>query len=254
MIDTTTRVPGVSIVRTPAFDRVATAARLTIATGQTAVVSGLPGVGKRTATVAVLSDAGLPVHDVDLEPGMSSKDMVRRLHHRVVGHDDVSERELQDDLVEALAAAPQIVLVRHADRLTREAAGQLHWLHDRPRAHWPLFLIGGPGTDTALGREAHLHGSILQTVHVEPLKDRVLIDVLQEMHPLLLGAGAPLLTQIDHAVCHGVLGHWIKFLTVAQHIQSLSVAAGHDAPVLDADLARATIALLPKTLTRGAHR
>lgn len=63
-----------------------------------------------------------------------------------------------------------------------------------------------------------------------------------------------MLTQIDHAVCHGVLGHRSKFLTVAQHIQALSVAAGHDAPVLDADLARATIALLPKTLTRGSQR
>lgn len=184
MTDTTTGMPSACIVRTPTFDRIAAAARLTIATGQTAVVSGMPGVGKRTATVTVLSESGLPVHDIDLEPGMSSKDIVRRLHHRVVGHDDVSERELQDDLVEALATAPQIVLVRHADRLTREAAGQLHWLHDRPGAHWPLFLIGGPGIDTALGREAHLLGSILQTVHVEPLKDRDLIDALQRMHPL----------------------------------------------------------------------
>lgn len=50
MIDTTPGVPGACIVRTPAFDRVAAAARLTVATGQTAVVSGPPGVGKRTAT------------------------------------------------------------------------------------------------------------------------------------------------------------------------------------------------------------
>jgi len=40
-----------------------------IAAGDAKRFQAAPGVGKRTATVAVLSDTGLPVHDIDLEPG-----------------------------------------------------------------------------------------------------------------------------------------------------------------------------------------
>jgi len=196
----------------------------------------------------------MPVHEIDLEPSMSSKDMVRRLHRAVVGHEDVSERDLQDDLIEALGVARCIMLIRHADRLTREASAQLHWLHERPGTCWPLFLLGGPGTGAALDREAHLRGSVLQTVEVEPLRERALMDVLQALHPLLLGAGVQLLGQIDKAVCHGILAHWITFLRVALHIQALAVEAGHPAPVLDRDLTRATIAHLPTTITHRKSR
>lgn len=254
MLDTVPGLPDARIVRTPAFDRIAAAAALVIPTGQTAVIHGPAGTGKRTAALTVLSTAGIPVHEIDLEPGMSSKDMARRMHRSVIGHEDVSERDLQDDLVDALAATPHLILIRHADRLTREAAGQLHWLHERPGSHWPLFLLGGPGTGAALGREAHLRGSVLQTVEVEPLRERVLMDTLQQLHPLLLGAGVGLLGQIDKSVCHGLIRHWITFLRIALHISSLAVAAGHPAPVLDRDLAKATIALLPTTITDRKNR
>jgi DNA transposition AAA+ family ATPase len=253
MIDTIPDIPGARIVRTPAFDRIAAAVSLVTATGQTAVIHGQHGTGKRTATHAALATCGPPVHEIDLEPNMTSKDMVRRLHRAVIGHDDVSERDMQDDVIEALAATPRAVLIRRADRLTREASGQLHWLHENS-GPWPLLLLGGPSTGAALDREAYLRGSVLQTVEVEPLRDRALMDALQAMHPLLLGAGVGLLGQIDQAVCRGVLRHWTTFLRIALHIQTLAVHAGNPAPVLDLHLARATIAQLPTTITHRKNR
>lgn len=249
------QIPGASFVATvPAVAHIAAAAKLVLPLHSTAVVHGPPGTGKYSAARYVLQRTGVPVNEIDLEPAMSSKDMLRRIHRSVLGHEDVSERDLQDDLVDALAAIPRTIVIRHADRLTREAAGQLQWLHERPGATWSLFLVGSTGTGKALEREAHLRGSVLQTIEVTPLTGQTLLSTLQSMHPLLLGAGSAMLTDIDHKICHGVLQHWVKFLTVALHIRQLAVDAGNPAPVLDLDLARATHTLLPTTITARRHR
>lgn len=243
------RLPeGTNIVAPPAVRDIAPAVDLAAAYGQTVVVHGGHGTGKYTAVKMALDVMGMPAFEFDLEPGMSSKAVVRRLHNALVGHDDVAERDLQDDVTEALAAAPRAVIVRHADRLTREAAGQLNWLHQHPACRFPLILVGGPAMGRALRAEAHLAGTVVQTVEVKPLTGREMLTTVQQLHLLLTGAGTELLTQIDKVVCHGVIRHWITFLTVALHIQSAAVASGKNVPVLSNELASATVYKMPTTI------
>lgn len=243
------RLPeGTNVVTLPAVHNIKPAVHLAAAYGQTVVVHGGHGTGKYTAVKMALATMNLPTIEFDLEPGMSSKAVVRRLHGALVGHDDVTERDLQDDVIEALAAAPRALIVRHADRLTREAAGQLNWLHQHPECRFPLILVGGPGMDRALRAEAHLAGTVVQTVEVKPLAGQDMLTAVQQLHLLLAGAGSELLTQIDKVTCHGVIRHWVTFLQVALFIRSAAIAAGRPAPVLSTELARATIHQMPATI------
>ena len=251
----TTRLPGTDeakLVRTPALSRIEAAAALVVPHHEILVVHGEHGTGKNTAVDTYLAGQPHPVIDLELQPRQSSKDIVRWLHDRVVAADVLPERDLQDDLVEALAAEQRIVVVRHAHRLSAEAAGQLQWLHARPGHAWSLFLIGGPRTGAAISRDPLLRGAVTATVEVKPLKGDELLGVLQSMHPLFLGAGVELLTEIDSRVCHGLLRNWARFLQHAIHLRDLVTAHGSDAPVLDRRFAKAVVQSLPTT-THKAH-
>ena len=243
------RLPAdTTAVTLPAVDKIASSISLAAGYGQAVVVHGPLGTGKYTATKMALNKLGLPAVELDLEPAMSSKAVVRRLHNALVGHDDVSERDLQDDVIEALATESRPVLVRHCDRLTREATGQLHWLHAHPDVRFPLLLVGGPATGRALRAEAHLAGNVVQTVEVTALDGRELLDAVQSLHMLLTGAGADLLAVIDKQVCRGLIRNWVTFLTVALHERDKIIAAGAPAPVLGRELATIAVRAMPTTL------
>jgi len=154
-------------------------------------------------------------------------------------------RDLQDDLVSMLVSQPRVIVVSNAERLSREAAGHLQWLHDRPGAQWPLILEGAPSSVRAVERDAILRCRITQTVTVKPLTGRDLVVALQSMSMLLLGAGGDLLQEIDSRVCHGVLANWIQFLKIAFYIREQAEAAGREMPLLDRTLAKAVIAKMP---------
>lgn len=251
-------LPGARLVDTPACKRIATSAGFVVPDGQVCLIHGPVGTGKATALRRYLATQDLPVTWIDLPATFSTKELISWLYDDVAGYpDDLPVRDLQDDLVRALAQQQRIVVVRYADRLTKEAAGQLQWLHDRPGASWSLFLVGSPGTPETVQRDALLRGCIAQTVQVTPLRGRDLLTALGGIHPLLLGAGSELLTEIDAQVCHGLLSHWARFLHVALTVSARAVAAGHDAPVLDRKLAKATLSLMPTTMTEAtkkAHR
>jgi hypothetical protein len=240
--------PQMRIVPTPAFAAIADAAALVVPDNGIAVVYGEHGVGKRTALTAYLQRQPLPVVRLAMPPDQSSRDIVRWLHAAVIVDDDLPERDLQDDLSSALAAEPRIVVIEHADRLSAKAAGQLQWLHARPDHRWPLFLLGGPSTVTAVNRDPLLTGQVCATVAVRPLKGDQLIRVLQDSHQMLLGAGPDLLALIDRVACHGVLQRWARFLQHALHLREKLIAAGRDAPVLTHDFARAVLRSLPDTI------
>src|SRR5690606_29798518 len=119
------------VVRTAAFDDLASAAAFIVPRAEVLVVQGEPGVGKTVLTDDFAEHATLPVTTIDLPPRQSSRDIVRALHQAiVVGDDDglLPERDLQDDLIIALTE-PRIVIVRNVQRLSTEAAGQIEWLH-----------------------------------------------------------------------------------------------------------------------------
>ena len=76
--------------------------------------------------------------------------------------------------VHALAAQERIIVVRNAERLTAEAAGQLQWLHLRPGKQFSLYLIGDTNVGAALHRDHLLYDDIATTVEIRPLVDTVL--------------------------------------------------------------------------------
>jgi hypothetical protein len=235
------------VVHTPAFQRIQDAGALVVPRHEIAVIHGQHSTGKRTALRAYLAAQELPVTRVTLSGNETGRKLLQLLHDQVIARDDLPERDLQDDLVEALAAQPRIVVVEHTERLTAEAAGQLEWLHGRDGQQAAWFLVGGPHAAKAIGKDPLLWNAICATVEVTPLKGDDLFRALQGMHDLFLGAGTDLLAEIDSRVCRGVLGYWSRFLQHAIHLRDRLVAEGHDRPVLDRTFTKAVVASMPAT-------
>lgn len=239
---------AVEIVATPATGAVEQALRFVIDDAGIALIHGPVGTGKCTAVNMALRREELPITEIDLPVSYTAKEVVRWLHDAIAVTNDLNElpiRDLQDDLVEMLNANPRVVAVRNAERLSREAAAHLQWLHDRPGANWPLVLVGAPSSVRAVERDALLRCRVTQTVAVKPLASNDLVATLQSMHPLLFGPGGDLLLEIDSRVCHGVLANWMHFLRIAFYIRDQAIAAGRDAPLLDRTLAKAVLAKMP---------
>lgn len=238
----------VEIVATPATEIVQQSLRFVIEDAGIALVHGAVGIGKRTAVDLALRDEPLAVTKIDLPVSYTAKELVRWLHGLISAPNDLDDlpiRDLQDDLVQMLNTHPRVVVVRNVERLSREAAAHLQWLHDHPGANWPLILVGAPQSLRTVERDALLRCRITQTVHMKPLVSSDLVKTLQSMHPLLFGPGADLLLEIDTRVCHGILANWMHFLKIAFHIRDRAVAAGREAPLLDRTLAKAVISNMP---------
>lgn len=234
------------VVRTPALIDIEQAARFVVPRAETLLVHGPQGTGKNVAVEAYLAGQPLPVTRLLLPPGQSSKDIARWLYHELIGVDQLPERSLQDDLTRILAPQQRIVVVRHVERLTKEAAHQLAYLHEQPNRRWTLLLIGGPGTKSAMGRGSALAAHASLDVHVPPLKADQLLQVVRGMHDLLQAADTDLLARIDATACHGVLQSWARFLQLAVHLRDTAIQRGQPAPVLNSKLAKAVLASMPQ--------
>jgi DNA transposition AAA+ family ATPase len=235
------------IVPTPAFTAIEKMADLVVPRREIALIHGPHFTGKRTALWTYLNSQSLAVTRVALAGGESNRKLLALLHDQIIAPDDLPARDLQDDLVEALREQPRIVVVENAHRLSAEAAAQIEWLHGRDAQQAAYFLVGGPDTAKAVGKDPLLWASICSTVEVTPLTGEDLFRTLQSMHALFLGAGTELLAEIDSKVCHGVIGHWARFLQHALHLRDQIVANGNDQPVLNRKFARAVIQTMPAT-------
>jgi hypothetical protein len=243
---------GARVARTPAFDQLDEAGAFALPLRELIVVHGEHWAGKTVLTDTFLSRQSLPHTILELPPKPSSKDIVRWLHRSICGNDEarqLSERDLQDDLVIALAE-PRIITVRHVQRLTAEATGQLEWLHSHQRTDFALLMEGGPGTGAVIKREAALLGRIAKTVHVARLETALLLPALHEMHDLFLGAETDLLVEIDNRALHGLLGNWARFLQAALHLRTTVAATGKPVPNFNRNFAKAILAALPTSTVR----
>ncbi|MCD4532507.1 hypothetical protein LRP67_00175 [Nocardioides sp. cx-169] len=243
--------PAPRVQATPSVRDVALTADFVVPRREVMLVHGALGTGRTTAVTAHLKSQPMPWHQVDLPPSQNAIKINTWLYRQVATKVDLPLRDLQDDLVEALSEQDRIVVVRHAERLTNEAAGQLQWLHAHPDTRFAMVLIGDESVGSAVQRDPLLAHAVTGTVQVKPLTDRVLLRVLQGLHPLFLNADPPLLSAIDAQVCHGNLGRWIKLLDRVRWLSEHDPAAplgGH--PHLDKRLAQAAIASLPKLPTR----
>ena len=236
---------GARLVRAPALRDVADAADQVVRGHHTLAVCGEIGAGKTVAVRHYLDQQTLPVVPLDLSPRMRAKELNQRLYRQLVADEDHPQRDLQDDLVACLAEQPRIVLVRHAQRLNADTAGQLQWLHERPNHQWALILVGDPRAAAAIDADAELRRSIVRWVPVKPLTRDQVLELIPTMHGVLAQASAELLAEIDDRRCYGVLGNWAAFLRSVLHLRQKVEALGRTAPILDRDFAAAALEITP---------
>jgi hypothetical protein len=243
----TTLTDSVTVVPTPTTRAVADSVNFAVATGSCVLVHGGHGTGKATAVRRALYSRRLDAVWIDVAARPTGRELLRMLHTDVVAPEQWSERDRQDDVAAALATTRRPVVVRHADRLTAEAMGQLHWLHGRPDAQWPLILTGGPKALATMRRDPLISNSIANCVAVSQLKADDMVAAASGMHPLFMNAPNPLLYTVDKAVGHGVIGRWSMFLRHALYQRSHLIEQGYDIPLaLSRALAAVALEAMPQ--------
>lgn len=242
-------VAGAQITRTPATDAIDAAVTRMSRHPGICTISGPIGTGKRTALHLAHQSTSHQVVWLSLPPAYSTRELIADLHTQIVGPaEDFTQRQLQDDLLEALQVRPRSVCIVNAERLTLEASGQLHWLQDRPGSPWTLYLMGAPNLTTILNRQSHLKESLDSTVKVKAIPSNEIPAILGRIHTLFATTDRDLLLEIDSRVCKGNLGRWIRFLHTCLeicHRENLPSA------ILDGSLARKAVLELPDTQRRG---
>lgn len=234
-------LPGARLAVTPAVRRIGESVDYVVSSAAVGCITGPKGTGKSTALQAVLDRRSLPTSWVELPATYSVKQLIQWIYLDVLGDpEEFPQRDLQDDLIEELTGSGRTVVVAHAERLTKEAAGQLEWLHARSPG-WALYLVGLPATRTRVSTEPHLMAALVDAVDIRALSTEELHTVLPDIHDVFLGADRILIDRIDQHL-KGNLGLWMKFLHRALHIRTLAEKAGRPTPPLDVDLARAALA------------
>ena len=233
-------IPGARTAVTPATRRLGESVDFVLPGGLVGCVVGATGVGKSTALRTALEQRGIATTWVDLPAAYSPKDLVQWIYTDVVGDpEEFTQRDLQDDLTIELAGSTRMVVIGNAERLTKEAAGQLEWLHGRSPG-WALYFVGLPSALARISTEPHLMAALEDTVEIRSLSTAELHSVLPKIHDLFLTADRDLIDRID-AVLQGNLGLWAKFLRRAMHVRALAEQAGRPVPPLDVDLTRAAL-------------
>ncbi len=212
-------------------------------------IRGSIGTGKRTALRLALDGAEQPSVWVSLPPAYGTRDLISDLYTQVVGpSEDFTQRQLQDDLLDALRSHPRAICILNAERLTLEASGQLHWLQDRVGSPWSLYLVGLPDLTSVLNRQPHLREGLDATISIKPIPSEDVPAVLARIHSLFAATDRALLMEIDSRVCKGNLGRWIRFLHTCL---DLAQQARIEPVILDVTLARAVLKELPAAASRG---
>lgn len=215
-------------------------------------ISGPIGTGRRTSLTVALKEAHLANVWLSLPPAYGTRDLISDLHAKLIGQpDDMTLRQLQDDVLEVLHQRPLAVCVINAERLSLEASGQLHWLHDRAGSRWTLILLGAPQFAGVLKRQAHLREGIDLSVQVQKIPKTEIGGILDQIHYMFASTNRELISQIDSKVCRGLLSRWIRFLHACLEI---SEERQVEIPILDTELAQEAIMRLPMITERKSRQ
>jgi hypothetical protein len=237
-------------VRTRYFAQITAQLHFTTTFHGTMVVAGADGAGKRFPLMTCLQEQPLPHHVVVLPATVSAKDMVQLIYEAVHANDDVfALRDMQDELIETLSGEPRIIVIDGVDRLSQQAADQLHYLHGRANATWALVLLGGPKAVRAITTSAALRGDVIAAVEILPLTGDELLRAVRGLHQLFLTPPDELILTVDMHVCRGRMKNWARFLQGALYLRRLATDRGEEPPTLDVDLAKAVVALMPTLKT-----
>lgn len=235
----------VTIVPHPVAGELQTRLAVTTRNAATMVVAGHRGTGRRIALATALAAQPLPYLFVDMPAAPTENRLLAVLGEAILGNrDDYDLRDMQDDLVDALARQSSILVITESQELTTKAASQLQYLHSRPGTPWSLILVGGHDVARASTTSARLRGDILTTLDVPPLKGKEFERALKGMHQSFNISDIRLLRLINQEYCFGLLGRWGLFLQLALDLAG-ALDPDSPAPTIDYDLARAVTGLMP---------
>ncbi len=175
-------------------------------------VFGAAGTGKSFAVDYFIEHADAPNVWLDLPGPPKGKELAIRLLEKLGAECDRSAPiyALVDDLTDALADFPGIMVVNEAQNSGREGLELLRYCHERPDARWTLVVIGC-GLEKVVGTSRELVSRFNRAVEFHPLTTDEIVPLLQQYHPLFAATDPSLLVAWDERL-HGVLREWAKYL------------------------------------------
>ncbi|MFI6536752.1 AAA family ATPase [Nonomuraea sp. NPDC050547] len=197
----------------------------------TGVVHGPAGTGKTYAVEAALealrggTAAGSATSITTVNLAFPSRPTMRlvadELLRALTGSKVPSSRSrfyLTAALTDLLTAAPRLVVVDEAQRLTGDCIELLRHLHDHPDTRFALLYVGGDGCWEVLSREPMLRSRVFRRLPFQAIKRDQVPALMRGYHPIYTGADDKLLWEIDDAYGHGTLRDWAAFTHTAAMI------------------------------------
>lgn len=219
-----THIPA-QLATTRITDEVTRLITRTIYANGIALLTGVRGIGKRTAAIQALeAHYGTQPLTIELPLAYTARDLVRWIHNDVTAvsaDHGLPTRDLQDDTVELLKRTQRPIVIANSERLTREAAAHLQWLHQRSGSTWPLILIGNQAAYLAIEHDEIMAAAITETHHCKPLTGDEIVNAVRGMHKHLAFTHGDLILAIDSKVCHGSLAYWRMFIAKLEALWDL---------------------------------
>jgi hypothetical protein len=126
-----------------------------------------------------------------------------------------------------------------AQRLNRECAEYLRYLHDPHGTRFAMVLAGGDGCWETIRREPMLHSRVNEPVFFRALSDEAVLQTLPNYHAMYERTPPELLLWINQERCRGILRHWSAFTASAAEQLQRHGQATLSKPIADLVLQRA---------------
>ncbi len=216
--------PGVGIVETEGLLLSEQALQYVIANRLLGALTGVSGTGKTFTLEELLrgrADIRVVWIEVQVKPTMLS--IARAVALALLGEVPTGSRHelsyrLQDVLVDQPGGKPLVLVLDEAQRLNRECAEYLRYLHDPHSTRFAMVLAGGNGCWETIRREPMLHSRVHEPVFFKPLGEKALLQMLPNYHAMYEHADPELLLQVDQQRCHGILRDWSAFTASAAQL------------------------------------
>jgi DNA transposition AAA+ family ATPase len=237
--------PGVGIVETEGLLLSERSLQYVIANRLLGALTGVSGTGKTFTLEELLrgrEDLRVVWIEVQVKPTMLS--IARAIALELLGEVPPGRRHelsyrLQDVLVDQEHGKPLVIVFDEAQRLNRECAEYLRYLHDPHGTRFAMVLAGGDGCWETIRREPMLHSRVHEPVFFRALSDEAVLQTLPNYHAMYERTPPELLLWINQERCRGILRHWSAFTASAAEQLQRHGQATLSKPIADLVLQRA---------------